>query len=138
MDDDRRTRRRNLAILAASGIVLATVMATLAACTEQNAAPAVLNGVTAPTATPVNASSSATVPAPSAAHRRAFLAELDHWRVPRSASGQAEVQIGIGVCTQLAAGVTVGMLTQQLTAITWTLDQAGHVVAAARGELCHG
>jgi hypothetical protein len=135
-----RTEHRDLIILTASGVALATILATVAACTANAAPPTTTVSVTAPTIVTVTAlASSPDLPTPQAGSQAAFLADLDHWRIPRSIGGAAEVQIGIGVCDQLVAGQTLGALADQIASeLPWTLEQAEHVVAAARAELCHG
>lgn len=65
-----------------------------------------------------------------------YLTKIRADGVPTSVSGQAEIQIGRGVCKQRAAGSTDQALAKDLMGIGWTAEQAADIVAAAQRFLC--
>jgi Protein of unknown function (DUF732) len=67
---------------------------------------------------------------------QAFIGALRAAKVPTSVSGQAEVQVGRGICTQLAGGSTDSAIVRDLGPIGWTPEQGQAIVNAARAHLC--
>ena len=67
---------------------------------------------------------------------QAFIDALRVAKVPISTSGQAEVQIGRGICTQLASGSKDAAIVRDLGPIGWTAEQGQAIVDAARAHLC--
>jgi len=75
-----------------------------------------------------------TTPEPSGPER--FLAQLHAQGVPTSKTGQPEIQIGTGICQQLARDADPRALARDLTAIGWTQEQGTAIVTAAQAHLC--
>lgn len=78
----------------------------------------------------------ATVTEPAQDPELQFLSQIRADRVPTSTSGQAEIQIGRGVCKQSASGSTDQALARDIMSIGWTAEQAADIVAAAHRFLC--
>lgn len=117
--------------------VITFAIALLAA--SSGCTPSGTGGQTTPPApgSPSIATDSTAAPTSSrVADPAAFLAELRTARVPVSKSGEPELAIGRGVCTQ--ASRSVDDIASELSASVpvWSREQARIVVVAARGHLC--
>lgn len=135
---------RKLIVLGVAGLILATGVATLAACGPGggSSTPGDMSTTMTATITPTAGLTTVPVSAPTPvvapSQRVEFLQEIDHVGVPRSASGNSEVLIGQGVCAQLALGRDLGSIATELARAVplWTREQAMLVSTAARGALC--
>lgn len=129
-----RNVTNRMMILAACGLVLATAMGTVAACTASTSTKSAASSATPASA---HALRSLNPNPPRPDQRAAFLNALDRDHVPHSTIGDAEILIGVGACGQIKAGRTVPSIAGGLsTAIHWTLDQATSVVSDAQTYLC--
>jgi hypothetical protein len=112
---------------------VAVAVFAVAACTGPSPqAPVPSTSQQQPSTSGVTVTTSAPGPTP----EQAFLDELRAHQVPMSRTGQPEVQVGRGICNQLAAGSKDATLVRELGAIGWTPEQAQRIVDAARAHLC--
>lgn len=65
-----------------------------------------------------------------------YLEQLRAQGVPTSVTGQPEIQIGTGICQQIARDAKPEALARDLTSLGWTSEQATAIVTAAQQHLC--